>query len=187
MQLPATARTINRFISHNDPPGELTNYPGVVHGKHGKGEFIYFTFKVFTELLEQDIKGYRVFIKEVINRIFTPHVSVIAPRNVEANYYSYKGGIKIFLTNVNIGRPAGRYDLVTPSPEPYSYPCNIEEAFEINGIKIISQAKINGAATSDQVKLEVREENGRIVVDLPTLKSFKIINLISNNKERENE
>ena len=183
VQLPATARTIDRFISHNDPPGELTNYPGVLHGKYGKGEFIYFTFKAFTELLEQDVKGYRIFIDKTIGQIFTPQISVVAPRNVEANYYSTKGGIKVFLTNVNVGRPAGRYDLVTPSPEPYSYPCNIEEAFEINGLKIITQNQIEVASTSNQVRLNVHKENGKSIIELPSLKSFMIVDLIQKQKE----
>jgi hypothetical protein len=183
VQLPGTARTIDRFISHNDPPGELTNYPGVFHGKCGKGEFIYFAFKVFTELLEQDVKGYRIFISEAIRKMYNPQISIVAPRNVEANYYRTKGGVKVILTNVNIGRPAGRYDLVTPSPEPYSYPCNIEEAFEINGLKIISQSKIDGASTTDQARLEVRQENGTSVIALPSLKNFMIIDLMQSQKE----
>lgn len=178
VQLPATARTIERFISHNDPPGEVTDYPAVIRGQYGKGEYIYFSYKAFTELLEQDVAGYRNFIKKAIETIYVPEIMIVAPRNIEANfYYAPQNTVKIFFTGMSVGRPAGRYDLVTPSPEPYSYPCNIEEHVTFSDIKIICDQRFAQAVDSKGKALAMEKADGKLIFTLDNLKCYEIITL----------
>ncbi|MDL2253215.1 beta-galactosidase trimerization domain-containing protein [Ruminococcaceae bacterium OttesenSCG-928-I18] len=178
VQLPATARTIERFVTHNEPPGEVTEYPAVLRGKYGKGEYIYFSYRAFAELLEQDVAGYRKLIKKAVESIYTPSVEVEASRNVEANYYrGAKGELKVFLTAMSVGRLAGRYDLLTPSPEPYSYPCNIEEHVPLANVRIWCEDGYTGAVTAGGEKLKVEKVDGRTCVTLPSLSCYEVITL----------
>lgn len=177
IQLPAVERTPERWVTHNEPPGEISQRPAAIHGRFGKGEYIYFSYRMFAELLEQDIRGYRKFIDNTVKRIYDPEIKVQAPRTVEANFYDSDEGIKVFLTSVTPGRFAGRYDLMSPSPEPYSYPCNIEEVIPVPNVKVIIRGKIKLAKDSKGCDLSIDYNGNNSVITLPLLETFEIITI----------
>ena len=179
IQLTAVERTSERWVTHNEPPGELTNRPAVIIGNYGKGEYAYFSFRVFTELVEQDVKLYRTYIEKILTKIYSPTLCVQAPRTVEANFYESSEGIKVFLTSMTVGRLAGRYDLPNrKTPEPYSFPCNIEEVIPVLNVQIIVRnGTVTSASDSGNNKLAVQNSSGVTTVTLPVLNQFEVVTL----------
>jgi hypothetical protein len=178
VQLPAVERTRERWVSHNEPPGQLSSRPAAVHGRHGRGQYLYFSYRMFTELLEQDVHGYRTFLLGCLKRIFTPSVWVIGPRTVEANYYTKDDKLIVFLTNLTIGRPAGRYDLLGTSPEPYSYPCNIEEVIPVADVSVVVGYPVTSAVSAaGQTVAAEPGEPGHAIVRVPLLQTYDVITI----------
>jgi hypothetical protein len=179
LQLTAVERTQDRWVTHNEPPGEMTTKPAVIHGTFGKGEYLYYSYRMFAELLEQDIRGYRTYVDNAVKRLYQPDVTVKAPRTVEANYYASPQGTKVFLTSVTPGRFAGRYDLLTPTPEPYTYPCNIEEVIPVPNVQVIVKGSVKAAKNLQGEQLSVEQKDGHSVITLPILETFDVITLQS--------
>jgi hypothetical protein len=176
VQLPAVQRTSERWVTHNEPPGRLTDRPAVIHGRYGKGQYVYFSSRIFRELLEQDIRGYRSYVRDALARVFEPSVTVKAPRTVEANYYSGAGRLRVFLTNLTPGRSAGRYDLLTTSPEPYSYPCNIEDVIPVGNVEIVVTGTVASAHDVAGNELEVAHRaGGGAAIRVPTLSVCDVV------------
>jgi len=176
--LPSVERTDKCWVSHNEPPGEVTEKPAVVHGKFGKGEYIYFSYLMFTEFLEQDVRGYKTYISNSFQRIYQQEIKVDAPCSVEANFYKSQKGLKIFLTNLTLGRLAGRYDLLTPSPEPYSYPCNIKDMIPVPNVSIKIKGVVREAKDNQGRNLKIGFDNIYSSIILPILEDFDIVTIV---------
>ena len=175
--LTALERTENTWATHNEIPGDETDYPAIVVGRHGQGHYAYFAFRFLLEALEQDLRGYREMFLRTMSRFYEPESKVEAPRSVEAVYQRTDDSLKVCLTNVTIGRPAGRYDIVTPSPEPLTYPTNVQEIVPIPDIRILTRLPVASATRLDGQKLPVTVQDGISTVVVPRLGISEVVSL----------
>jgi hypothetical protein len=171
--LTALERTERHWVTHNEIPGDETDYPAIIIDKEGK--YGYFAFRFFKEALEQDLRGYRQLFLRTLSRLYSPRVWVEAPRSVESIYQQGEGVLKVCLTNVTIGRPAGRYDIVTNTPEPLTYPTNIQDISPVLEVTIRTTIPVASAATLDGNSLDITTENGVSAITLPRLNIYDVV------------
>lgn len=175
--LTALERTERHWVTHNEIPGDETDYPAIVVGQHGQGRYAYFAFRMFKESVEQDLRGYRELFLRALRRVYTPELWVEAPRSVEAVYQQADGSLKVCLTNVTIGRPAGRYDIFTNTPEPMTYPTNIQEITPVPDVTVRTSLPVTSAMSMDGQKLQVTSDHGISSITLPRLNICDVVSL----------
>jgi hypothetical protein len=126
--------------------------------------------------LEQDLQGFREAFRHVLHELYQPSIWVDAPRCVEANYLQTDQGIKIVLTNCTVGRPAGRYDIVTSTPEPLTYPANIQELVPVADVTVKATSDLTGVSALIEAT-SLRIDQGANVVTVPRLGTFEVLTL----------
>jgi hypothetical protein len=85
--------------------------------------------------------------------------------------------LNVCLTNVTIGRPAGRYDIVTNTPEPLTYPTNIQDISPVLDVIIRTTLPVASAATLDGKGLDITTVNGISAITLPRLNIYDVVSL----------
>ena len=166
---PALECTEDKWVSHDIQPGDETDFPAIVLGKKGNGEYIYFNNRIFAEYLKRDMRTYRETILQSIYKLYKPDIWVEAPRMVEANYHTRGQELKIILTSCIVGRP------IAKKIGGEGYHNNIDEVIPLFDIKIKTTRKVAEAWDIDDNVLQLDRKDGITTIKLPRLEQYQVI------------
>lgn len=171
----ALEQTDTQWVSHNIQPGRTTQLPAVLLGAYRDGKFIYSTARIFKELLMTDLRAIRQFLRAALARVYTPKVTLEAPRTVEMIPYSTATGYRLFLTNCVTGRPAGA---CVPTYGTNAAPhLNIDFVLPVHDIQIRLQTKAASARDRHGTALKVVREGTASVITIPKIVQYEVVDI----------
>lgn len=171
---PAMECSSDKWISHNVQPGDTDIHPGIISCGISKGKAIYFSYKFFTEYLEQGLSDYKRGFAGLLNQYYNPCIHVKANSNVEVNYLQKDGKTIIFLTNCTVSKPAGSYRKGLGT-----FHNNFDEVIPACNVRIASRIKFEKAESLKLGRLEVVKNEGGWEAVLPYLELYDVITLTS--------
>jgi Beta-galactosidase len=172
--LPAFDCGKDKWVSHNVQPGKKTLYPGAVTGTYGEGRYIYYSFKIFTEYLQQGLAEYRRAFESILMKYYATDIKIYAPSCVEVNFMEKGDQWIVVLTNCTVSRPAGDYRNGMGS-----YHVNLDEVIPIHDIKLEFASNIR-LKTAESLKSGMLE---RVRGNTFILKKLNIFDVLILGKE----
>jgi len=159
---PAFECTEDKWVSHMVSPGEETEYPAIIRGGKGKGEFVYFNHRIFGEYLYQDLVFQRKLLQKMITLLYEPVLWVEGPKVIEANYHRKDNKIVIILTNCIVGKPTWGIN-------------NIDEIIPVHNIVVKTKMKLKDVKNMDNKSLLFTKKKGIFNATLDKINQYEVL------------
>jgi len=172
---PAIEETSERWVSHKIHPGTPTSTPAAVLGSFGNGAYVYYSWRLFKELLATDLRTIRHFVRRSLEKHYEPALTVESPRTVEMIPYRTRGGYRVFLTNAVVGRPAGP---CTPTyganPAPH---INLDFILPVHDVQVRVRSEVQRARDMHGRPLDVSHDGVCWRITVPKVEQYQVVDI----------
>lgn len=173
---PSLRVTDTEWVSHNIMPGLDTDQPAIVAGALGKGAFVYFSFRIFDDFVEQAQPDLRAAFEITMRKFYAPSLRVEAPGCIEAVFNQFQNKIRVVLVN-GITSKVMTGDMWAGEKGVRGH-VTIPETVPVHGIKVIAEGRVIAKAHDLRgQELAVSQEEYTSTALLPILGGYDVVEI----------